>query len=94
MTEYIDIIGWTGSILFAICGIPQAYQCWKQKHANGLSWAFLLTWFSGEILTLLYICLKPTLDIPLIFNYTFNLAALLIIFYYKIFKKDMIEQKI
>jgi uncharacterized protein with PQ loop repeat len=80
---FVNGIGWIGAILFAICGIPQAYQCYKQKHAHGLSWPFLLTWFGGEVLTLVYIFLKPTLDIPLVFNYVFNLLALLIIFYYK-----------
>ena len=84
----ISSIGWIGSILFAICGIPQAYQCWKQKHADGLSWPFLLAWFFGEVLTLIYIFLKPKLDIPLVFNYVFNLSALLIIFRYKIYSKN------
>lgn len=85
---FINGIGWIGCILFAICGIPQAYKCFKQKHANGLAWLTLLTWFLGEVLTLTYIFLKPTLDIPLVFNYVFNLCSLLIIFYYKIYGKN------
>lgn len=80
----IDMIGWTGSALFAICAIPQAYVCYKQKHAHGLSWVFLITWLLGEVLTLIYILIKEVLDLPLLFNYTANLLALFVILHYKV----------
>ena len=80
----MEIIGWLGGILFAICAIPQAYACWKQKHAEGLSWLFLLTWTWGEIFTLIYVLCRDDTSYPLIFNYTFNLIALGVIIYYKI----------
>lgn len=84
-SQLISWIGWLGGILFAICGIPQAYTCWKDKNSYGLSWLFLITWFLGEVLTLTYILCKDVYDWPLIFNYTFNLLALLVIFYFKFF---------
>jgi uncharacterized protein with PQ loop repeat len=78
----LDTIGWFGAILFAVCGIPQAWQCWKQGNANGMAWVFLLCWFFGELLTIVYVI--PKRDLPLLFNYTINLVCLLIILYYKI----------
>ena len=78
----MDIIGWIGSILFAVCTIPQAIDSYKRGNSDGLTWAFLLMWFFGEILTLVYII--PKLDYPLIFNYTSNLLCLLIILWFKI----------
>ena len=66
----MEIIGWTGSILFAICGIPQALDSFKRGNSEGLTWAFLLMWFFGEVLTLIYVI--PKLDWPLLFNYSCN----------------------
>ena len=78
----MELIGWIGSILFAACGIPQAYESYTKGNSDGLTWAFLLMWLGGEILTLIYI--TPKLDYPLIFNYTNNLVCLLVILRYKI----------
>lgn len=76
-----EVIGWLGSILFSMCAVPQAWQCWKQKHADGLSWTFLLMWLTGEILTAVYVW--PTRQYPLLANYFFNGLCLLIILRYK-----------
>jgi uncharacterized protein with PQ loop repeat len=81
----MEIIGWIGSILFAACGIPQAWQCYKNGNSRGLAWGFLITWLFGEILTIVYVL--PKMDIPLLFNYTFNLIVLLIILRYKIWER-------
>lgn len=79
----MHILGWIGSLLFAICAIPQAWQSWRDGHSRGISSGFLLLWFSGEVLTLLYVAstLKAA---PLILNYVANLTCLLIIIRYKI----------
>lgn len=83
----LELIGWIGAILFAICSIPQAYQCWKTKSAQGLSLSFLLMWFIGEVLTIIYVL--PKWDLPLLFNYAVNILSLLVIFYYKV--KDRLK---
>lgn len=79
----MELIGWVGSLLFSLCAVPQARQCYQQKHSDGINWSFLLMWLFGEILTLIYVL--PTRQWPLITNYCLNLACLSIIFYYKIF---------
>ena len=78
----MDNIGWIGSILMAFCGLPQAIESYKTKSSRGLSWGFLIMWFSGELLTMIYIL--PKMDLPLLFNYTANLIFLIIIIYYKL----------
>lgn len=78
----METIGWIGSILFAVCGLPQAVQSIRDGHSRGLNWTFLLCWLGGEIFTLIYIF--PKSDWPLIFNYTLNLVFLGIIVRYKI----------
>ena len=78
----MDNIGWAGSILLAFCGLPQAIESIKTKSSAGITWGFLIMWFSGELLTLIYIL--PKLDLPLILNYSANIIFLLIIIYYKL----------
>lgn len=77
----LDRIGWIGSICFAICGLPQAIASWQQGHSDGISWLFLGLWFTGEVLTLIYV--MPKRQWPLIFNYVCNLVFIAIVMYYK-----------
>lgn len=77
----IDVIAWIGAIAFSICAIPQALECYKQKHAQGLAWSFLLLWLVGEICFLVYS--MYLVDLPLMINYVANGLALGIILYYK-----------
>jgi hypothetical protein len=81
----MENIGWIGSIMLAICGLPQAIESFKTKSSEGLTWGFLFLWFTGEILTFIYVL--PKLDLPLLLNYSANIIFLLIIIYYKIFPK-------
>lgn len=78
----IEIIGWLGSICLAICGIPQAWQSYKDKHSEGISWGFVLLWAFGELFALAYVYDK--LDLPLLVNYATNILILGVILYYKI----------
>lgn len=78
----LEAAGWIGSVLFAICGLPQAIACIRTGNAQGVDGLFLLAWLLGEIFTLIYVW--PRSDWPLIFNYTMNLVFVLIIFKYKL----------
>lgn len=77
-----SIMGWLGSICLAICGIPQAWLSFKEKHSHGISWAFVLLWAFGEIFALAYVYDK--LDLPLLLNYSVNILILAVIIYYKV----------
>ena len=81
----MEIIGYIGSIMLAICGLPQAIESYKTKSSEGLTWGFILLWFFGELFTFAYII--PKMDLPLLINYSANLIFLIIILYYKIFSK-------
>lgn len=79
MEQYL---GWTGSILFAICSGPQAYKAYKDGHADGLSVPSLVLWTLGEIVTLAYVLIRK--DWPLIANYVLNLVFAAVLWYYKL----------
>ena len=78
----LEYVGWFGSILLALCGLPQAIESYKTKSSEGLTWGFILMWFIGELFTCAYIV--HTLTWPLIFNYSANIIFLCVIIYFKI----------
>lgn len=82
----ITIMGWIGSLCFAVCAVPPAYLAWKQK-STPLDWGLLSLWFIGELFTLLYV-LITTQDIILLTNYVANFLCLLVIIRYKVFPID------
>lgn len=82
----LDVLGWIGSVAFAICGIPQAYQSLKDGHTRGLNWGFLGTWTVGEVCMFLYVL--PKGDMPLILNYLGNGICLLVMLRYKIWERN------
>jgi uncharacterized protein with PQ loop repeat len=77
----MELIGWIGSTLLALCGVPLAWQTIKQKHARYMSNMFLAMWLIGEILTFAYIL--PKRDYPLLLNYSLNIVCLAIVVRYK-----------
>jgi uncharacterized protein with PQ loop repeat len=81
------IIGWTGSILFSVCGAPQAIKTWKDGHAKGLDLYFLLLWTGGEVFTLTAVLLENA-SAYLVCNYLINLVWLLVMWRYKLYPKD------
>lgn len=78
----IEAIGYLGGLFLAICGFPELIRTIKDKKCH-LGWAFLLLWFFGEVLMLVYILFKPW-DYPLILNYTLNLIMVAVMVYYKV----------
>jgi uncharacterized protein with PQ loop repeat len=79
-----DVIGWIGSICFAICGIPQAWQCIKQGHAKGISPLFLALWFAGEVCYILGVYIQFGFVLWMMVNYLFNVALVSIMIYYSL----------
>lgn len=86
-----EILGWIGSIAFAVCAAPQAYDSWKKGNSRGITWGFFILWSVGEVFTLLYIL--PTGKLPLIVNYLVNLMFLIVIGYYKVYPRKRSYKK-
>ena len=77
----METIGFMGSVLLAICGVPELVRTIKDNKCH-LGWNFLLLWFGGELFMLIYIL--PMNDLPLLLNYIFNTLLLLVMLFYKI----------
>lgn len=80
----IEFLGWAGSVAFAICGFPLAYEVFKKKCADHVNSQTLFLWVFGEIATLVYVSANG--DYPLILNYACNATALSVIVYFKLLK--------
>jgi len=77
----MELIGWLGGIMLALCGIPLAWESFKQKHSNGISNMFLIMWLIGELMMFAYVL--PKHDMPLLFNYSINIVCLAVVVRYK-----------
>ena len=81
----LEVIGWIGSIAFAVSALPQAYHSWKTKNSNGITWGLITCWWIGEWCCLIYVI--PQLQWPLIANYVGNIVFVSVITYYKIWSQ-------
>ncbi len=86
----METIGFIGSILLGVCGIPEVVRTIKDNKCH-LGWNFLLLWFGGELFMLMYVI--PMKDIPLLFNYIFNFALVAIMLFYKLKNKKYVTIK-
>lgn len=83
----LQLIGWLGATLFALCALPQVIHVWRTKRTEDLSWGFLLMWFFGEVFTFGYVYMIGEVNgyhqWPLIANYSLNFIFLCYILYMK-----------
>ncbi len=77
-----DFIGWVGSVAFAICGIPQAWECIRNKSARGISPLFIALWLLGEICYIISVLMKFGWVSWMMFNYLCNIVSISVIVYY------------
>lgn len=78
----IDIVGWIASACFALCGAPQAWDCYKAGHGKGINKLFMWVWLSGELLMMPYVVLKHEWDWPIMTNLILNSFFILVILKY------------
>lgn len=84
---FMQSLGWTGHILFAISALPQAWLSYKQGHSQGISWGLLYMWFGGEAIAIIY-GLYENVPMPLMVNYLVNFSCLLVIIRYRKFPRQ------
>jgi len=82
-----EVISYIGSICLSLCALPLAISVVRTKSTKDIDGLFLTLWFVGEVCLLI----PYYEEIPLLVNYSFNIACLLIISYYKI--KSVVNNK-
>ena len=79
------IIGLVGSLLLALCGLPEALSARKKGRCD-VGYGFLCMWLLGEILVLLYNHMLHQ-DMWLYINYLLNICFIVIMLRYKVFPR-------
>jgi len=77
----MELIGFFGTLFLTFCALPELFRTIKNKRCH-LGWGFILMWFFGEILCLIYV-LSINNNI-LLLNYGFNLLVVSIMLFYKL----------
>ncbi len=49
-----EIIGLIGSLFFALCSWPLAYDSLKRRSAQGIKWSFIIIWFLAAVFSAIY----------------------------------------
>ena len=49
-----EVIGLLGSLFFAICSWPLAYDSFKRRTAVGIKWSFVVIWFLAAVFSAVY----------------------------------------
>lgn len=86
-----DILGWTATILFTICYIPQIIKTYKSNTVAGLSFRLLFISLLGNIIALWYATRikQPPLQIKYIFAIGF--LSVCIYLYLRVYRKSNIR---
>lgn len=74
-----DILGWTATLLFTACYVPQIIKTAKTRTVDGLSFMLLLISFVANIIALWYAALIK--QRPLQFKYSLALVFLSVCIY-------------
>jgi uncharacterized protein with PQ loop repeat len=80
--QLIEFSGWTGALLLSLCGIPLVIASLKDpKVAKSTPLLFLHAWLWGEVLLLLYTCIRLPLEdtLPVLVNYSVNIVCILVV---------------
>lgn len=84
----MEIVGYVGAFLLAVCALPQMIMAIRQGHAKGISSLFLGSWYLGELLMLVFLIGTGITSGPLYWNYFINFIMLTVIVGYKIWGKE------
>ena len=71
--KLVDILGWTATVLFTICYVPQMLKTFRTKTVDGLSFRPLFISFIANIVALWYATLlqQPPLQVKYVLALVF-----------------------
>jgi len=80
----VNLLGLVGTLAFALSALPQAWKCWRDGHARGVSAGLIALWFTGEICSAIYVLGAVSPKALLLVNYCFNALTVGVIAWYKV----------
>ena len=67
-----EMIGLLGSLLFAVCSWPLAYDSFKRRTAAGIQWSFVIIWFLAAVFSAVYAIGVPFAALDHVFKIVAN----------------------
>ena len=75
MPTELETFTWIGAVLLGLCGAFQAVAVWcRAEDARGLSWAFLASWWVGELA--MFAGMLPIASWHVLANYAINVVLI------------------
>ncbi|MBE6453850.1 MAG: PQ-loop repeat-containing protein [Alphaproteobacteria bacterium] len=81
----IQLIGYIGSLAYALCGLPQAIMSIRNGHSKGISRGYAFLSLFGSIFSIIYAF--PRADYVLLLNFGANIIVWSIILKYSYFER-------
>lgn len=81
----MEILGWIGGVILAVCMIPEVFKTIKQKKCTLSPWMLWL-WFFGELIILVPVFKSPN-ALFLILDHLISIMMLSVFIYYRHFRK-------
>lgn len=89
--ELTSILGWTATILFTICYIPQMMKTYKSQTVEGLSFLLLFVSFIANIIALVYATLIKQKPLQVKYFLGIIFLAITIGIYVKTWKRQKVQ---
>jgi len=70
----MNYLGWLGAALFTFASVPQVIKVWREGHARGMSWGYLLPIWVGFWCMGVY-TIQTRAGVALTYSYTLQLVA-------------------
>ena len=83
--SHLELIGWLGNLLLALCALPAAILAIKRGNCDHIGVSLMIPWTAGEVFALYYALQFES--VPLNMNYVANLVFLVVLWYYKIWRR-------
>ena len=83
MTDWIEVVGLSGSVLSSVTFMPQVYQTWKTKSVQDLNLTMMLIVFSSTVIWLIYGIGKGLMPVIICNGIICFLSVLLIYFKFR-----------
>lgn len=83
--QITDILGWTATILFTICYIPQIIKTYRSNTVDGLSLGLLLVSFLANIVALCYATLIKQAPLQIKYCLAMIFLSICIYLYFKVY---------
>jgi uncharacterized protein with PQ loop repeat len=84
-----QVVGWLGSVFLAAAGFPQLIKTFREGHARGMAWWYLILLWLG-FFSMFVFTIRSRAAMQLILSYSLQLTVFSVILYFKIWPRKVV----